>query len=166
MPNVTEIRNVWRRANSLLRLFFFSSPLFLRHCIRADNSCHWFPLYFYRLSQMNSDPLRRGFILEIKPLKPIFPDNLEKKEESWDSIQLFLVSSVTDASLCCFIPDIFVLRPKSYVDDRFHGSDNRQRRWISVIFFFFDTSEMFTSDTRSFSIPIGFLLEILVHFLG
>jgi hypothetical protein len=25
---------------------------------------------------------------------------------------------------------------------------------------------MFTSDTRSFSIPIGFLLEILVHFLG
>jgi hypothetical protein len=31
---------------------------------------------------MNSDPLRRGFILEIKPLKPIFPDNLEKKEES------------------------------------------------------------------------------------
>lgn len=78
MPNVTAIRNVWRRANSLLRLL---AAFILRHCILAENSCHCFSLYFYRLSQMNSEPFRRESILEIKPLKPIFADNLEKKRK-------------------------------------------------------------------------------------
>lgn len=32
---------------------------------------------------MNSDPFRRESILEIRPLKPIFADNLEKKRTLW-----------------------------------------------------------------------------------
>jgi hypothetical protein len=94
MLNVTAIRNVWRRANSLL-------PSLVALYSRVLNaSQHFVSLVFVVFLPFITDEFRsfqKGSILEIKPLEPIFADNLEKKRR----LRFFptLPSSISNRSL-------------------------------------------------------------------